>query len=166
MFVEEQPRKDRSLIAILIPVAAAFALLLAGIIYWTSGEPSEPASPEGVLHSPDPDYEWYSQKLGLEDGDIKMGKNFAGHRVIIFSGVINNNGERAVDVVEIKMTLFNYDRPVFETTRMPIKPGGYTPPIEPLSSRSFTLYLEDIPGNWLASHAEMKLNGFRFKQAE
>ena len=165
MFVEEQPKSGPSLLLILIPVALGFATLLAGIFYWTSRE-SAPASLEGVVRSPDPDYEWYSEHLELEGGDIKMGKNFAGHRVIIFSGVVNNNGERTVDVVEVKLTLFNYDEPVFETTRMPIKPGGYTPPIGPLSSRSFTLYLEDIPGNWLASHAEMELNGFRFKQDE
>ena len=80
----------------------------------------------------------------------------------IFSATIENQGEKSLDVVELKMTFFNYETTVWETTRNPIRPGGYTSPLQPLKRRSFTLYIQDLPNGWLASHAEMDINGFRF----
>lgn len=163
MFEQPQPKARRPVIRILVPVAVVFSALLAAVVLRTRTGTSDDTLP-GIVRGQDSEFSWYAPSVEIESGDIKMGKNFAGHRVVIFSGVINNRGEKTLDVVEVKLTLFNYDDPVFEATRIPIRPGGYTPPIRPLSNRPFTLYLEDIPGHWLASHAEMELHGFRFQE--
>ena len=93
---------------------------------------------------------------------MEMGLNFAGNRIVKFAGTINNGGEKALDIVEVKLAFFNYDELVWETTRTPIRPGPYTPPIPPLSERAFSFYFEKIPERWKASHSEMSLQGFRF----
>lgn len=117
---------------------------------------------EGVLREGNGQYGWYEKYIQLKKPEIQMGQNFAGKRMVIFSGIIENGGERALDVVEVELKFFNYDKLVWRTRRIPIKPGRYTPPIEPLQQRGFTLYMENIPEDWLASHAEMAVSGFRF----
>ena len=162
----ETPRKERSphfwrtLIASLA-LSAGIAVLL--IFFLTPGTEEKP-SLTGILRSGDPHYEWYREYVGLQNPKVQMGKNIAGHRVVMFSAVIENSGEKTLDVVEIELSFFNYEERVWETVRTPIRPerSNYTPPIEPLEERGFTLYTEKIPQNWLASHAEMELHGFRF----
>jgi hypothetical protein len=95
-----------------------------------------------------------------------MGLNFAGKRIVKFAGIVENGGERDIDVVEVKLSFFNYDEVVWETTRTPIRPGPYTPPVRPLSERAFAFYSEEIPEGWKASHAEMSLAGFRFLESQ
>lgn len=118
----------------------------------------------GVLHEGDADYEWYEKYVELRDPKLQMGKNFAGSRMVMFAAVIENNGEKFLDVVEVELNFFNYEKLVWTTTRVPILPGtgSYTPPIEPLAQRGFTLYMDQIPSDWQASHAEMEIQGFRF----
>jgi hypothetical protein len=162
MFENQSQSGSGRLLWKIIPFSVVlFAALAAAVVYLGEGDEA-PEQLNGILRSGHSDYEWYSQYVSLESGKIQMGKNFAGHRMVIFSGTIENTGERSLDVIEIRLTLFNYEDSVFETVRTPIKPGGYTPVLGPFASRSFTLYLENLPGSWQASHAEMELNGFRF----
>ncbi len=91
-----------------------------------------------------------------------MGKNFAGNRFVIFSAIIENKGERTVDVVEVELSFFNYDKLISSVIRTPLRPGPYTPPIQTFEKRVFTLYVEDLPPNWLAQNAEIAFHGFRF----
>jgi hypothetical protein len=104
--------------------------------------------------------------LELRDTNIQMGLNFARKRIVMVSGVLSNKGERAVDVLEVKLTFFNYEKPVTEMVRTPLRPGAYTPPVEPLTERGFSFYIEEIPAGWLSSHAELSLSGFRFASRE
>ena len=142
-------------------VFGCIAVLL--ILFLTPGAEEKPEL-MGVFRSGDSNYEWYRDYLDLRNPKVQMGKNMAGNRVVMFSAVIKNAGEKMLDVVEIELSFFNYEEPVWETVRIPIRPerSNYTPPIESLEERGFTLYIEDIPRDWLASHAEMELHGFRF----
>ena len=160
---EDQPRAQRSnLVKFLIPTAVVFAVGVAGLLFINRSEARDiPLT--GILQKADPEYDRYFPHVLLSSSQIKMGRNFAGQRIVIFSGSIENKGDRTLDVVELKLTLFNYDEPVFEAVRTPFRPGGY-PAVKPLSAQSFTLYLENIPDGWLASHAEMELKGFRFQE--
>jgi hypothetical protein len=117
-----------------------------------------------LVRTGDPDFEWYKEYVELREPKIQMGLNFAGNRIVMLSGIIENGGERSLDVVELKVVFFNYEEPVWETARTPIRPGPYTPPIPPLSSRGFSFYIEKIPEKWMSSHAEMSIHGFRFQE--
>ena len=145
------------------------AVVLFGVLLWIFWYASQTAPKEqgpltSVLRAGDPDYAWYAKYVQLESRGIKMGKSFADKRMVMFAGVVDNGGEKSLDVVEVKLTLFNYDQAVFEKVTTPIRPGRHTPPIRPLKRRAFTVYLEDLPGEWMASRAEMRINGFRFEK--
>ena len=116
----------------------------------------------GVLHAGDPEFDRYASHVELRDTKIQMGLNFSKKRILMLSGVIANTGDRAIDVVQVKVSFFNYDQLVTEMIRTPLQPGPYTPPIKPLSEWAFSFYIEDIPKGWGASHAEMSLYGLRF----
>lgn len=146
-----------------MPIALAiFAILVGAAIYFSHYSRSPLGDLKGVLHDEDLDFEWYRQYLELKNPKIQMGLNYAGNRIVMFSGVIANNGERTIDVVELKIVFFNYDEALIETRRTPLRPGPYTPPIPQLSERAFSFYIEEVPEGWKSSHAEMSISGFRF----
>ncbi len=164
IFEKPEERRSKTLWKVL-PVAV---ILLGGAIalfaYFGTTQKVDDGPLTGILREGNPDYGWYRKYVFLEKDSvkIKMGQNFAGKRMVMFTGVINNEGEKPLDVVEVKLVFFNYDKPVWETERTPVRPGPYTPPIPPMTKRSFTLYLENVPEGWHASNAEMSISGFRF----
>lgn len=164
----EQPkRKGVSPLIKIMPVAVVIFVAIAGVmIYLTQADQDQLPELSGVLHQGDPDYDWYRKYVELTNPKVQMGLNFAGNRMVILSGIVENGGERSLDVVELKVAFFNYEKLISEMTRTPIRPGRYTPPIPPLSKRAFTFYVEKIPKNWGASHAEMSIAGLRFVQSK
>ncbi|MFQ5738552.1 MAG: hypothetical protein ACE5JX_06030 [Acidobacteriota bacterium] len=161
---ETRPKRDSTLWKVLPLGALLFGALVLFFVYLGRSQQTSHEPLTGILREPSPDYRWYSKYVTLEKGGIKMGKNFAGKRMVMFAGVVDNGGEKSLDVVEVKLTLFNHDEPVWSAVRVPIRPGPYTRPIPPLQKRGFTLYLEDIPGTWRATNAEMEISGFRFQK--
>jgi len=166
MFEQRQQRKAGLFWKIMPLALLVFALLVAGALYLTQFDKVDQEELSGVLHKGDPEYEWYEKYVELKNPKIEMGLNFAGNRIVKFAGLIENGGEKALDVVEINLSFFNYEELVWATTRTPIRPGPYTPPIPPLTNRAFSLYFEEIPRGWQASHAEMSLAGFRFAASQ
>ena len=156
---------SRTLWTILPLVAIGFLALMGLVIYLLQPKSQINPRPTGILVEGNPDYGWYRKYVELKNPQISMGKNFAGKRMVMFSGRIENDGEKTLDAVEVKLVLFNFDKVVWETTRIPIRPdpSSYTPPIPPFQSRGFTLYLEKVSEDWYANHAEMDIHGFRFK---
>ncbi|MDA2936958.1 hypothetical protein MYX75_01675 [Acidobacteria bacterium AH-259-A15] len=166
MFEAQEKQGPRSPIFWKILVVSVFLFVGLAVLLVFTLEPGAKNKVEltGVLRGGDPDYQWYGKYVKLKNPQIKMTRNFAGNRMVIFSGIIENNGEKTLDAVEVELNFFNYDQLVLKTTRTPIRPGPgtYTPPIEPLEQRGFTLYMENFPEDWLASRAEMAIHGFRF----
>jgi hypothetical protein len=166
----EQPQKtDRKLLWKVIPVAAGvFLAVVLLIVFFSIGGSRDTAPLTGVLHAGHPTYDWYQKYvvMDVKNQKIQLGKNYLGDRIVMCSGLIENGGEKALDVVEVKLVLFNYDKPVWETTRTPIRPDGRIEPIPPLGKRSFSLYLEALPESWYAGQAEMTISGFRFVDVE
>ncbi|MCH8321177.1 MAG: hypothetical protein IH790_09505 [Acidobacteria bacterium] len=116
----------------------------------------------GILHAGDPDYDWYGKYMDLESPKVQMSKSLSGNRLVIFSAIIENNGERTVDVVEVELSFFNYDKLISSVIRTPRRPGPYTPPIQTFEKRVFTVYVAEIPPNWLAQTAEIAIHVLRF----
>ncbi|RPJ56648.1 MAG: hypothetical protein EHM23_01415 [Acidobacteria bacterium] len=165
--IRQTDKPDRSLLWKVIPAALIlFAIIVGLVILFAFDKPSESAPLTGVLRAGDPNFEWYKKYLSIdhESQKIQMGTNYAGDRVVMFAGTINNGGEKTLDVVEVKLVLFNYEKPVWETVRIPIRPDSRIEPIPPLGRRSFALYVETLPEAWNAGQAEMWISGFRFVQ--
>ena len=144
------------------------AVVVIGLIALSMSGDNETVELVGVVRAGDSMFDWYRGYLKLENPKIQIGKNFTGSRMVMFSAIIRNGGEKMVDVVEVQLSLFNYDQLVWKTIRTPIRPerSNYTPEIEPLEGRGFTLYMEEIPEKWHATNAEIDLYGFRFKPSE
>lgn len=149
-----------------LPIAlVVFAILVAAALYFGQYQRVELEELTEVLHEGDAQYDWYRKYLELKNPNMQMGLNYAGNRIVMISGLIENGGERTIDVVEIKVTFFNYEEKIDEFVRAPIRPSPYTPPIPPLSERGFDFYVEkDIPEGWGGSHSEMEIHGFRFAE--
>jgi hypothetical protein len=160
---ENQRKRSSSPFLKMIPLAlVVFIGLVSAVLYFGTRSEQQVEELTDVLHSGDADFEWYKKYVELENPKIQMGLNFAGNRIVMFSGVIKNGGEHSLDVVELEIVFLNYDDPVWNTTRVPIRPGPYTPAIPALTERAFSFYIEDIPEGWMAGHAEMAISGFRF----
>ncbi len=158
---EDKPRSPHfwRIIAIAVVLFVAITGLL---MFFLQQGVQEEAPLTGILHAGDPDYDWYGKYMDLESPQVQMSKSLSGNRLVIFSAIIENNGERAVDVVEVELSFFNYDTRISSVIRTPLRPGTYTPPIRTFEKRGFTLYVEDLPPNWLAQSAEIAILGFRF----
>lgn len=147
----------------IIVVAAILCVAATGLLLFVLQQGVQENAPlTGILHAGDPDYDWYGKYMDLDNPQVKMGKNFAGNRFVIFSGIIENNGERTVDVVEVELKLFNYDKPISNVIRTPFRPGAYVRPMQTFEKRAFTVIVEEIPPNWLAQNAEIAIHGIRF----
>ena len=153
-------RRVLSVVVGVTVTAVAIALFLSR----GTGESDQPLL--GVVRSGHADFERYLKSVQLENRGIKMLKNLTGKRTVGFAGAITNHNDRQLDVVEIRLTLFNAHEAVFETIRTPIKPGPYTPPILSGKTRGFAVYLEDFPKSWWASRAEMEISGMRWAGSE
>lgn len=162
-------KPERRLLWKILPLAAVvFAIIVGVLIIFGFNKETDSVPLVGVLHSGDPNFEWYKKYVSIEQESqkIKLGTNYAGDKIVMFSGIINNAGEKYLDVVEVKLVLFNYDKPVWETVRTPVRPGGRITPIPPLERRAFSLYVEALPEAWNAGQAEMWVHGFRFADAQ
>lgn len=139
-------------------------LALSVVIFLMQQGASDKIPLTGILRKGDPDYEWYQRYIKLKKPQVKMTSSFSGGQLVLFSGIIENKGERTVDVIEVQLSFFNYDDLVATTLKTPIRPGpaSRTPAIGTFEERGFTLYLEDLPEGWLALHAEMAIHGIRF----
>lgn len=166
--IKDQESSSTPLLWKILPVALLiFGTIAAIIFYVTQESPSdEGKSPAdeitGILTEGDPQFERYRQNVELIEQNIQMGLNFAGNRIVMVSGVIENRGERELDVVRVKLTFFNYEEPIHEIIRTPVQPGPYISSVSPLGQTPFDFYVEEIPEGWLASTAEMTIHGFRF----
>ena len=162
MFESEDKPRSPHFWQIIVIAAVLFVAAAGLLLFFLQQGVQEEALLTGILHARDPDYDWYGKHMELENPQVKMGKNFAGNRFAIFSAIIENNGERTVDVVEVELSFFNYDKLISSVIRTPLRPGTYTPPIQTFEKRGFTVYVEEIPPNWLAQNAEIAIHGFRF----
>ena len=149
----------------LLPAGGVIVAVVIALLAYLGGPSySPPVELEGVLRQDDPTFKWYSNYLRLERPKASLATTFAGNRAVLCSGVIHNEGEKTLDVVEIRITLFNYDEPIWEAVKTPIRPGNFAKSLAPLKTYRFDLYLEDLPDEWKSSHAELEINGVRFEK--
>ncbi|MEE8585994.1 MAG: hypothetical protein V3T83_14210 [Acidobacteriota bacterium] len=164
MFEEKVPQSSVNL-KLLLPAVAVLALAVLGALLYLSPEPPPRADQElpGILRRGNPEFDEYLEFLKLGDTKVSLALSFSGNRSVIFSGRVHNLGRRSLDAVEVKLTLFNYDEAVWDTTRTVYRPGPRKEPIRPFQQRRLSLYLEDLPKEWESSHAEIEIHGFRFE---
>jgi hypothetical protein len=83
----------------------------------------------------------------------------------MISGIIANEGDRKLEAVELKVTLFDvYGKPDKEVVRYPIRPGlPPNRPMEPLERRTFTIAIESIEQLWNSDKVQVELTGLKYQ---
>ena len=105
MFESKVPARSPNFWKFVIASLAILAVALSIIMFLLLQAGPVEAELTGILHESAPDYDWYRKYLRLKNPQVKMTSSLSGNRLVLFSAVIENGGERTVDVVEVGVEL-------------------------------------------------------------
>jgi len=149
---------------ILIVAVIAAALIIAALWLWTrnSTPPPQEAGIAGLLGPRNAEFEKYKPMVALEIQKSSVAKNFAGNRVVMVAGTIHNRSDRWLQAVQVEVTLRSGETPVLRQTRFPVAPGSRAKPIGPHEDLPFTVWVEQIPQDWINGRADVEITGLKF----
>jgi hypothetical protein len=130
------------------------------------GEKAAPIYVPGLTHPGDPDFEYYKHYVRIENAKATLGLTFSKARIAMISGIIANEGDRKLEAVELKVTLFDiYGKVDKEVIRYPIRPGlPPNRPMEPLEKRTFTIAIESVEQLWNPNKVEVSMSGLKYQR--
>jgi hypothetical protein len=158
------------------PITAAIALgvvaVMAAVVFFyirhqkteqpVSGGPIHVA---GLVHPGDPNFEYYQKYIRIENVKATLGITFSKARIAIISGVISNEGDRKLEAVELKVTLYDvYGGISKQLMRYPVRPG--IPPnraMEPLEKRAFSVGIESVETLWNPNRVQVEMTGLKYQ---
>jgi len=165
--------KKSSNIHTLIVAAAVFLVAAAGIFFYAryqqKEQPQEVTGPvvvPGMLRPGDTNFEYYKNKIRIENVKASLGITFSKARVAFVSGIISNEGDRKLEALELKITLYDlYDKVSKERVATPLRPGlGLNNrPMEPLEKRTFSIGVESVEQLWNPKRLELEITGLKYK---
>lgn len=119
----------------------------------------------GMLRPGDPGFEYYKNKIRLENVRASLGINFAQNRIAIVEGIIANEGDRKLVALELHIALYDiYNKLSKERTATPLRPGvGVDRPMEPLEKRYFSVFMEPIEQLWNPKRLEIEITGLKYE---
>jgi hypothetical protein len=170
-FASEPKRPARSVT--LIITVAVLALGAIGVLIYsryqpeaTPGNASGPVVIPGMVRPGDPDFEYYKNKIRLENVKAGLGINFGQNRIALISGVISNEGDRKLEALELHVALYDvYGKLSKERTATPLRPGiGLSKPMEPLEKRTFSVGLESVEQLWNPKKLEIEITGLKYQK--
>jgi hypothetical protein len=163
----QRPRRSTTTIitAAILAVAAAALFFYVRYQRHVRPEPSGPVVVPGMLRSGNTNFEYYKQKIRIEDPRASLGITFSKTRVAFISGIIVNDGDRKLEALELKITLFDlYHKLSKERVATPLRPGiGLYKPMEPLERRSFSVGVEAVEQLWDPKHVEIEITGLKYQ---
>jgi len=170
-FTSETERSARPVtIAIALGVIAVMGVAIFFLIRHQKetqppGEGAVPIYIPGLVHAGDPNFEYYKKYIGIENARASLGITFGKARFAMISGIIANDGDRKLEAVELKVTLFDvYGKPDKEVIRYPIRPGlPPNRPMEPLEKRTFTISIESVEQLWNPNKVQVELTGLKYQ---
>ena len=170
-FTSEPPKKF-PVIRILIALGIC-AILLGGAIIFIRHQKSIPRKPgtatvvvPGVLRTGNTDFEYYKNKIRIEDVKAALYISFNGTRTATIKGNIVNDGSRKLEALELHITLYDmWGKISKERTVFALRPGlGYnTKPMEPLEKRSFAIGIESVEFYWNPKQISYEITGLKFQ---
>ncbi len=164
----QKPVRPVTLIITVAVLAVAAALIFFWVRYQKRLQPAPAAGPvvvPGMLRAGDTNFEYYKTKVRIENARASLGISFNKARVAFISGIIVNDGDRKLEALELKITLFDlYHKLSKERIATPLRPGiGLYKPMEPLEKRSFTVGVESIEQLWDPKHVEIEITGLKYR---
>lgn len=115
-----------------------------------------------VLRPGTPEYDIYFPYIKIINASGMVSENMIGEQQAVVVGYAANQGNRVVDVLEIRAVLYNADNQrVKEIIKTPIQPDF---PLLPMEMRRFSIWVEPFPPEWLTGHIDVEINGYRLKK--
>ena len=157
-----------TVIITLAVLAVGLSLVFFYVRYQKQSQPGPSSGPvivPGMLRPGDSNFEYYKNKIRIENVKASLGITFSQARVAFVSGMIVNDGDRKLEALEMRIRLFDlYDRLSKERTTTPLRPGvGLYKPMEPLERRSFSIGVESVEQLWNPKRLEMEITGLKYQ---
>ncbi len=155
-------------VAAVVFVAAAIALLIFARHQRLSQAPQQigPVVVPGMLRPGDTNFEYYKNKILIENVKASLGITFSKTRVAFVSGIIANEGDRKLEALELRITLYDlYDKLSKERIATPLRPGlGLNnKPMEPLEKRTFSVGIDSVEQLWNPKRLEIEITGLKYQ---
>ncbi len=154
-------------IALAVLAAAAAALFLYARLQPAPEKTAGgPVVVPGMLRPGDPGFEYYKNKIRIEDAKASLGITFSKARIAIISGLISNEGDRKLEAIELHITLYDlYGKFSKDRVSTPIRPGlGLgNKPLEPMQKRTFSVGIESVEQLWNPKRLEIEITGLKYQ---
>jgi len=156
----------------LIIAGVVVVLMLVGVFlairYQKGAQPQAAAGPiivPGIVRAGDPNYEYYKKYVRIENAHATLSITFSKTRVATVSGIISNEGDRKLEAVELKVTLYDvYGNISKEVNRYAIRPGlPPNRPMEPLEKRGFGINIESVEQLWNPNKMQIEMTGLKYQ---
>ncbi len=169
-FASEHEKPGRPVTAIItVAVLAVAAVSVFFLVRYQKRlpqpTPDVPVVIPGMLRAGNTNFEYYKNKIRIEDARASLGISFNKTRVAFISGIIVNDGDRKLDALELKVTLFDlYNKLSKERIATPLRPGvAFYKPMEPLEKRRFEVAVESVEQLWDPRHVEIEITGLKYE---
>ncbi len=170
-FTSEPPKtfpsfKIFAVLGVLVILLGAVFIL----IRYQRNAPTKPGSSavavEGLLRKGNTDFEYYKNKIGIENVKATLGISFNGTRTAMIQGILFNEGSRKLEAVEMHITLYDmWGKLSKERTAFALRPQkGYNyKPMEPLEKRTFTIGVESVEYYWNPKQIAYEITGLKYQ---
>jgi hypothetical protein len=169
-FTSEPKQQSATLVKVGIALAVLAVAAVAVFFYARFQPPPEKAAGPivvpGMLRPGDPNFEYYKNKIRIEEVKASLGITFSKARIAIISGLISNEGDRKLEAIELHITLYDvYGKFSKDRTTIPIRPGlGLgSKPLEPLQKRTFSVGIESVEQLWNPKKLEIEITGLKYQ---
>lgn len=143
------------------------ALVLIGTRYCGSpAKSSAGVEVTGLLLPGDTNFEYYKQRIRIENPKAVLGISFNSSRNASITGILVNDGDRKLEAVRLHVTLFDkYGKVSKERTAFALRPGmGLSgKPMEPLERRQFTIGVDSVEVMWDPKKIEYEITGLKYQ---
>lgn len=152
-------------VAVLAIGLAAIVLIARQQKTGQAGPSSDPAAVPGMIRAGSTDFEYFRNRVRVENVKASLGITFSQARVAFVSGVIVNDSDRRLEALEMRIRLFDlYDKLSKERIATPLRPGmGLYKPMEPLERRSFSVGVESVEQLWNPKRLELEITGIKYE---
>jgi hypothetical protein len=152
-----------ALAILIIAIAAIFfyAQHQKSITPTTAGQAVIP----GMLRPGDTNFEYYKKYIRIDNVKAALGISFNKARVAFISGIITNEGDRKVEVIELRISLFDaWGKFSKGRTTVPVRPDTMPKrPMEPLEQRAFSVGIESVEQYWDPKKVEIEITGLKYQ---
>jgi hypothetical protein len=167
-----EPQKRFPIIRIFVALGICAILAAGGLLFVRHQQKTPPRSGAasvvvpGVIRAGNTDFEYYKNKIRIEDIKASLGISFSSARIAMISGVIVNDGSRKLEALEMKFTLFDvWGKFSKVRTVFVLRPGlGYSnKPMEPLERRAFSIGIESVEYYWNPKQITYEITGLKYQ---